>query len=237
MRGLMDEMPMHGMAPEPEEPAPSNDLTLGMTALLGIFFAVVLVCAVFFGFGYSTGRTLHHAKPADAAAAPTGAPPSATAAMQAEDVPSAAVPAPALAAAPTPAIQKPMPGAALEDASPASEDAESTPARTRPLASRRAATLAVAPRPVAAAPVAASPAAGQAGGIAGGIMVQIAAVVHPGDADALANALRKNGYSAVVRTEPQDSFLHVQIGPFATRDQAKAMRARLQGDGYNAFIK
>jgi cell division septation protein DedD len=29
----------------------------------------------------------------------------------------------------------------------------------------------------------------------------------------------------------------VQIGPFATRDQAKAMRARLQADGYNAFIK
>jgi cell division septation protein DedD len=53
----------------------------------------------------------------------------------------------------------------------------------------------------------------------------------------LAHALRTNGYAAIVRTEPQDKFLHVQVGPFPTRDQAKAMRARLLGDGYNAFIK
>jgi cell division septation protein DedD len=68
-------------------------------------------------------------------------------------------------------------------------------------------------------------------------MVQIAAVMHQADAEMLAQALRSNGYAAVVRTEPQDKFLHVQVGPFATRDQAKAMRTRLQGDGYNAFLK
>jgi cell division septation protein DedD len=40
-----------------------------------------------------------------------------------------------------------------------------------------------------------------------------------------------------VRNEPRDSLLHIQIGPFATRDEAKAMRAKLLADGYNAILK
>ncbi len=68
-------------------------------------------------------------------------------------------------------------------------------------------------------------------------MVQIAAVARQADAEMLARALRSNGYAATVRTESQDKLLHVQVGPFGTRDEAKAMRTRLQGDGYNAFLK
>ncbi len=33
-----------------------RDLVLGTTALLSIFFAVAIVCAVCFGFGYSRGH-------------------------------------------------------------------------------------------------------------------------------------------------------------------------------------
>jgi cell division septation protein DedD len=86
-----------------------------------------------------------------------------------------------------------------------------------------------------ARPSADEPAVSPAG--SSGIMVQIAAVVREADAQTLAQALRRNGYPAVVRTEPQDKFLHVQIGPFASRDQARAMRARLAANGYNAFLK
>jgi cell division septation protein DedD len=68
-------------------------------------------------------------------------------------------------------------------------------------------------------------------------MVQIAAVSHQEDANILVAALRRRGYSVIVRNEPKDSLLHVQIGPFASRDQAKAMRARLLADGYNAILK
>ncbi len=32
------------------------EITLGMRSILGIFLALVLVCGVFFGFGYSLGR-------------------------------------------------------------------------------------------------------------------------------------------------------------------------------------
>lgn len=68
-------------------------------------------------------------------------------------------------------------------------------------------------------------------------MVQIAAVAHREDADVLISALKKLGYNASARTESTDNLLHVQVGPFATRDQAKAMRAKLLNDGYNAILK
>src|ERR1039458_6830351 len=33
-----------------------REISLGMPTILGIFFAIALVCACFFGFGYSLGR-------------------------------------------------------------------------------------------------------------------------------------------------------------------------------------
>ena len=43
---------------EDEEELETSDteLTLGMKSLLGVFFGAVLVCGIFFGFGYSMGR-------------------------------------------------------------------------------------------------------------------------------------------------------------------------------------
>jgi len=84
---------------------------------------------------------------------------------------------------------------------------------------------------VAQAPVAAAaPATGQP-------MVQIAAVARREDADVLVAALRQRGYGVVVRNEPQDKFFHVQVGPFADRMQATAIKQKLLSDGYNAIIK
>jgi cell division septation protein DedD len=68
-------------------------------------------------------------------------------------------------------------------------------------------------------------------------MVQVAAVTHQEDANVLVSALRQHGYSVSVHNEPQDKLLHIQVGPFATRETAKAMRAKLQADGYNAILK
>lgn len=68
-------------------------------------------------------------------------------------------------------------------------------------------------------------------------MVQIAAVSTAADADVLLGALRKRGYSVGVRNQPGDALLHVQIGPFASRAEAIAMRQKLLGDGYNAILK
>ena len=34
----------------------ASEITLSTASLLGIFFGLVLICGVFFGFGYSMGR-------------------------------------------------------------------------------------------------------------------------------------------------------------------------------------
>jgi cell division septation protein DedD len=68
-------------------------------------------------------------------------------------------------------------------------------------------------------------------------MVQVAAVFRQEDADVLLSALRQRGYNVVVRNEPHDKLLHVQVGPFTTRAQADVMKQKLASDGYNAIIK
>ena len=222
MRTMIDTMP--------EEPAPSQDVTLGLAALTGIFLAVVLVCALFFGFGYSTGRTLH-------AGGATTQSVTAAATNAVASPGQLAVTSPALA--PAEPVAKPSAGTAyMESDLPPGSEAEADPApRQAERSARPAAQSSTAPnsRPGLTARAAALPPG--AAPSAAGVMVQIAAVAHQGDADALAASLRKSGYTAIVHTEPQDRFLHVQVGPFATRDEARTMRSRLQADGYNAFMK
>jgi cell division septation protein DedD len=67
-------------------------------------------------------------------------------------------------------------------------------------------------------------------------MVQIAAVARQEDAAVLVSALRQRGYGVVVRREPHDKLLHVQVGPFADRMAATAIKQKLLSDGYNAII-
>jgi cell division septation protein DedD len=68
-------------------------------------------------------------------------------------------------------------------------------------------------------------------------MVQIAVVSSQNVADILLASLQKKGYSVIVRHEPQDKLLHVEIGPFATQQDAEAMQQRLLADGFNAIVK
>ena len=67
--------------------------------------------------------------------------------------------------------------------------------------------------------------------------VQVSAVSHQEDANVLLSALRRRGYTVFTRSDPNDSLIHVQLGPFTTRKDADAMRQRLSGDGYNAILK
>jgi cell division septation protein DedD len=69
------------------------------------------------------------------------------------------------------------------------------------------------------------------------LMVQIAAVANPEDADVLVNALRRRGYAVISRREPADNLIHVRIGPFNSRDDANRWRQKLLNDGYNAIVQ
>ena len=67
MRSLLD-------TEEEEEESTAREITLSTASLLGIFFGLVLICGVFFGFGYSLGRgTEQGAQAASLRAAQIGA--------------------------------------------------------------------------------------------------------------------------------------------------------------------
>jgi DedD protein len=242
MRSLLDT--------DEEEETTAREITLSTASLLGIFFGLVLICGVFFGFGYSMGRGTEQG--AKAASLGTGP---ASSAAESEDTTTAANQQPAAppsaksednadapAKAAVPVVVKHAKADDAEDAS--GEEATAAPPKHMNQA-LVAATEAAAPKPparvvappapatVASTPVpVATPAPGT-----GRPMVQIAAVARQEDADVLVSALRQRGYGVVVRSEPQDKLLHVQVGPFADRTQATAIKQKLLSDGYNAIIK
>lgn len=202
----------------PLNAAPDRELTISATTLLAIFFGLVLLCGLFFGLGYTFGRR----SPANPAAS------SVQAASQSFD----SQPKPSAAAQPVSAV--PVPSQPQQADTSASAPADSAPDDTAP--SQPEAKTPEAPvkqTPQAALPVAA-PAAESA---PAGTMVQIAAIANPADADVLVRALQQHGFSASEHRYPNDQLIHVQVGPFANRSDAVAMKQKLLSDGYNAILK
>jgi len=212
-----------------DEEDTDSEITLNATTLLGIFFGLVLVCGVFFGFGYSIGRRGTEAPSATAPAAST---------------PESA--APAATGTPKPSAMESLQTADTNASSAEDENAATEPTDTAPAPPPVKRTAQPAPaalteasiaKPTAATKPMLKPASLPIAPGSGAVMVQIAAVTHQEDANVLVSALRQHGYSVSVHNEPQDKLLHIQVGPFATREAAKAMRAKLQADGYNAILK
>lgn len=205
---------------EPETDLHSDtEITLGTRSILGIFIGLALICGIFFGFGYSLGRSnASHISNAAQATEP----------QTANTAPSAikTIVEPAAGSQPKPVAGEPMPAPTLAAANPAPAAATGQVAP---------ATYNSAGSANGAAP--ANPVSATFPAPAASIMVQIAAVSRSEDATVLVSALKGLGYNASVRSEPADKLFHVQVGPFATRDQATATRAKLVSDGYNAILK
>ena len=199
------------------EAAPDRELTISATTLLAVFFGLVLLCGLFFGLGYTFGRR----SPSNPAAANVQA---ASQSFDSQPKPSAAV-QPVSAPAPT----QPQPDAS---ASVPSDPAPDDTAPSQPEAKTPEATPAK-PTTQPAAPVVTLP----ADPAPTGTMVQIAAIANPADADVLVRALQQHGFSASEHHYPTDALIHVQVGPFANRADAIAMKQKLLSDGYNAILK
>ncbi|MFZ0294925.1 MAG: SPOR domain-containing protein [Candidatus Sulfotelmatobacter sp.] len=200
-----------------------TEITLGTAKLLGIFFGLVMICAVFFALGYTLGRksesglpsaatlglvpAANGAKPASSAAGSSSAPMTFYKAVEQQNANPQLTPTDATAAPPA------------TDASAEKSTASST--ATSPDATQ-AANL---PDPMAPIP-------------GTGYFVQVAAVSKQDDADALVDALKKKQYPAfVANTSTSDKLYRVQTGPFGDIKEAEAMRARLINDGYNPILK
>jgi cell division septation protein DedD len=217
-----------------------REISLGAPAILGIFFALALICACFFGFGYTMGRKSAQAANADTTAATASDATLSNGSTKPAAGSLAGQPAESTEPAAQPAADNSTAPAAQPDAAQAAPTPAPTPATQKNVATP-ADGMIVGDKPPQAAPAATSkpstnnqqPAATPAGTI----MVQIAAVSSQDVADILTSSLQKKGYSVSVRHEPQDKLLHVQIGPFATRQEAVAMQQRVLADGFNAIVK
>jgi DedD protein len=220
---------------ERERKAEDREISLGTGTILGIFFCLALLCAIFFGFGYSMGRK--SVQTALAAAAPQSANSASLNDAFSNFKPSAGG---------SPAHTSPAANTdAADDNSslPRDPDAEMVTAPVNPTGATPAPIRSGA-HASPAKPTTDGTAASQSAAIgmpaispSGTAMVQVAAVSHQEDADTLIAALKKKGYSVFIRQEPQDHLLHIQIGPFATHKDADSMRLHLLADGYNAIVK
>jgi DedD protein len=202
--------------------SPDTEITLGTGKLLGLFFFLVAVCAVFFALGYTLGRKSEVGLAATSIGATTQA--AANPAKPAgSSTPSAAQPMTFYKAV----EQKDANPQLASPAADASSGAATTsaPAQTGATASTAPAQNPNQPDSTIAFPVSS-------------YFVQVAAVTKQDDADALVDALKKKQYPAfVANNSATDKFFRVQLGPFADVKDAEAMRARLISDGYNPILK
>jgi len=231
---------MHGFFSKKEEPPPAEsrqdtELTLGPAMLLGLLLGLVLLCSLCFGLGYRMGS--HSAQDSPAAGQQPGAPASSLAASSrskpsatAQNIPQAppqramvSVP-PASGTNPAGNSQSPGPGSAS-----GGNPNQWTVKPALPPTATAPAAVSGQPAPALKVQPATAPALA--------LMVQIAAVSHQEDAEVLVSALRKRGYAVTVRRDLSDSLIHVQIGPFTSREEANNWRQKLLNDGYNAIVQ
>ena len=233
-----------GRRPEVEDARSSDrEVTLNTGIVLAIFFALALLCAVFFGFGYSMGRKSvpppiaqeSEPVPTESGASSSGLKPS-SGSSAAHAVPDYVPSSGSAIGSDRSASAATHPAAPSADAT-ALGGSPASAGRTTPAGD--AATQKPAPivrtSPPAAAAAAPTPAATVGG--SGTMYVQIAAVSHQEDADVLLSALRRRGYTVLTRSDPGDRLIHVQVGPYANRKDAEDMRKKLMSEGYNAFVK
>jgi DedD protein len=231
-----------------------TEITLGMGKLLGLFFLLAATCGVFFSIGYSLGKSTGREQALNDQPAIVASTPAESASSGRQDKPSAvlAVKAEAEPAPPDQSVTANSPSnltfyKAVQQTGDSpqtsvkethSAPAANTTAVVPELAPVVTAKSATSPSAVASTPppqvTRAVPVTGP-----GTIVVQIAAVSREDDAVALAGALRKKNYNAFVVNNPitNDKLYHVQVGPFATLQDADAMKAKLTSEGYNPIVK
>jgi len=192
-----------------------TEITLGTGKMLVLFFGLVVLCAVFFGMGFSLGRSSIKAAASEMPASTTATNNSARspAVKPASNNPSTDL-----------TFYKTVGQKEGETQAPASEAANAPPAADTTATSEQEQKPAT-PDPTAAP-------------VLNGYFVQVAAVSKQEDAEALVDALKKKQYQAFIsNSSNSDKLFHVQVGPFADIKDAEGMRAKLVSDGYNPILK
>jgi DedD protein len=193
----------------PTATSQDTEITLGTGKMLALFFGLVAVCAVFFGMGFSLGRSsVRIASSPDVAATTTV----------------------------TTGGQRPSAVKASNAAAPADmtfyKAVESKGGESQPVVKE-----ATAAAPETTPPTTAATSDPTAQPSSNSYFVQVAAVSKAEDAAALVDALKKKQYPAFSTNTPTDKLIHVQVGPYADIKDAELMRGKLVSDGYNPILK
>lgn len=206
------------MAAKEADQTRDTEITLSTGKLLGIFFALAIICGVFFTMGYLLGK-------------------STSAGGRTEVV--ATVPS---SSAGKPYAGNRTPEAVTQTCPPASPNCAATSTSAPSSSAKPVDQQAAAQQPSGNKTPDQSAMQSSAGtdaktGAASSFMVQVAAVTKQEDAEILVTALRKKQYPVFIANAAGDPLFHVQVGPFSDKKDAEAMRTRLSGDGYNAIVK
>lgn len=216
---------------EPEQ----DEKGLAARHLVLVFLAGVAVCAVFFSLGFLVGyneRTSKAAPVTETVTAPpvippTVNPPLETAQPAAKE--SAAISAsPARPRAESEAKATAEPGPASKASATSAAPPEAAP-RLQVSATNSHTAAATAPPPP------------QGGEVGMGFTIQVAAVRTKPDAEALVKILKTRGYPVFLVTpeyaHANDNLFRVQVGPFASRDDAEKVRVKLAQEGFKPFVR
>ncbi len=192
--------------------------------LILVFLMGVAACAVFFSLGFLVGYSERSADKMSAAeeVTPTGViPPTVN---------------PPLEGSSAPAGDQPR---ATSTEPPTERAAPTTPA------SKGSAERAAAPKPAAKPPAPATSdrtaSSGREKPVTAGYTVQVAALNEKQDAEKLVKELRARGFGVFVVTpefsDAKDDLYRVQVGPYATREEAVRIRDRIAKEGFKPFIR
>jgi DedD protein len=196
-----------------------TEITLSTGKLLGIFFALAIVCGVFFTMGYLLGKsTSAGGRTEIVASVPSGS----TASK-----PNAGNKTPETTTQVCPP-GSPNCGASASGPSDTSSAGKAADQQTASQSSGNKSADQSASQPAGT---------DVKNGANSSFMVQVAAVSKQEDAEILVTALRKKQYPVFIANSAGDPLFHVQVGPFSEKKDAEAMRTRLSGDGYNAIVK
>jgi DedD protein len=194
-----------------------TEITLSTGKLLGIFFALAIICGVFFTMGYLLGKSTSAGGRTEIVAT----------------VPSSSAGKPYAGNKTPEAVTQTCPPGSPNCAAATASDTNSSakPADQQTSAQQSSGGKTSDQSTTSSAGTDAKT------GTASSFMVQVAAVSKQEDAEILVTALRKKQYPVFIANAAGDPLFHVQVGPFTERKDAEAMRTRLSGDGYNAIVK
>jgi cell division septation protein DedD len=214
-----------------------GDKGLSTRHLILVFLAGVAVCGVFFSLGFLVGyneRSARTSPVTERVSTPATIPPTVNPPLETTPVgPSGGAPSTTSVPPPLASLQ------ASDQASPPGEQKPATAPGTAPPATEPLPSPGKAENKPEPAVVSTPPAA--AGEVGVGFTVQVVASRTKEDAEALVKILEGRGYPVFLVTpeyaHANDNLYRVQVGPFASRNDAEKVRAKLTQEGFKPFIR